>query len=152
MSALPSSFACNASGDVWISGYSGVAHLDGEAWTEFPIEQILDTSEVTERPKGIALSQDGTLWLALDHSLARYQNETWTFYRKGQGFNQEFTFVDVVVDSNSKAWAAYQNGLLTQQGDGWKQINLSSAYNINTLAIDDQDRIWAGATKNLWVY
>ena len=148
----PVEFACNASGDVWISGYSGVAHLDGEAWTEFPIEQILDTSEVTERPKGIALSQDGTLWLALDHSLARYQNETWTFYRKGQGFNQEFTFVDVVVDSNSKAWAAYQNGLLTQQGDGWKQINLSSAYNINTLAIDDQDRIWAGATKNLWVY
>ena len=67
----PVEFACDAGGHVWISGYSGVARLDGEAWTEFPIEQILDTSDVTERPKGIALSPDGTLWLALDHSLAR---------------------------------------------------------------------------------
>ena len=58
----------------------------------------------------------------------------------------------MVIDSNSKAWAAYQNGLLTQQGDGWKQISLSNLYKINTLAIDDQDRIWAGAAKNLWVY
>ena len=58
----------------------------------------------------------------------------------------------MAVDSQGVPWVAYSNGLLTLRNEAWKQLNLSSSYQVNTLEIDDQDRIWAGTSNNVWVY
>jgi hypothetical protein len=148
----PNAITCGPQGEIWVAGYSGVGRLDGETWKTYPVEQILDVPEAKEHPQGIAISPDGTVWLALTNSLARYLDGAWIVFRAGQGFNKEYNLVGVVVDSKSTPWAAHTNGLLTLQGEIWRPVNLSGSTRVNTLAVDGQDRIWVGANNNLWVY
>ena len=143
--------ACGTSGEIWIAGYSGVEQLKNGNWVKYPREEILG-SDTEEYAQAVAISPDGSAWIAYTNSLAHYQDGAWTITKEGQGFNQEYYLQDVAVDSQGVPWVAYSNGLLTLRNEAWKQLNLSSSYQVNTLEIDDQDRIWAGTSNNVWVY
>ena len=143
--------ACGTSGEIWIAGYSGVEQLKNGNWVKYPREEILG-SDTEEYAQAVAISPDGSAWIAYTNSLAHYQDGAWTITKEGQGFNKEYYLQDVAVDSQGVPWVAYSNGLLTLRNEAWKQLNLSSSYQVNTLEIDDQDRIWAGTSNNVWVY
>jgi hypothetical protein len=150
--SLAEEIICGEDGQVWAVGYDGAALFDGTGWIEHPVDQILSANPDSEHPEGIALSPDGSVWVALSKSLARYRNGTWTNFTDGQDWTKEYTFVDIAVDSQSQPWAATEHGLLTLQDGAWKPVLLSNSTRINTLVVDDQDRLWAGSNKNLWKY
>ncbi len=148
-------------GDLWFGIDGGVVRYDRKHFTVFSEKQGLFAKSVTS----ITEDSTGNLWFGtLGAGLCKFDGKSFTYYTEKQGF----AFNDiwsVEIDATGRLWAGTDRGLsllvpvkdtsskpITDYAvysfgleDGLK----STDFNLNSVCIDNDNRIWLGTGKAL---
>ncbi|KPK88812.1 MAG: hypothetical protein AMJ88_18395 [Anaerolineae bacterium SM23_ 63] len=142
--------ACSANGDIWVSHYQGVSHFDGSDWTTYPSEE-LGSGEDVDLVRDLAIDPDGMVWVATNDSIARFDGVGWQVFEEGQGFDQAYRFMKIIVDNEGRPWVTDNTVLLMYDGTTWEVIDRPSSDYIEGFTIDGFGRVWVGTRSGVSV-
>lgn len=138
------SLACDAKKGVWAAAYKGVHYYDGAKLRTWPASK-LGTGPFVDLVKDVAVGPDGHVWVATANSIATFDGSRWTWFEKGQGFDEEHFFEAVVVDTQGRVWAGTSStGLLAYDGSAWTTFDERFLFSVESLAVDPAGRVWVG--------
>jgi hypothetical protein len=147
-----SAVACDANGIIWLLHDTGVSSFDGAVWTDYSLES-LEEEHGNFNFKGMAVTEDGEIWIAtMQHIILWFDGAEWTAFSEGHGFEDEYRFVRVGLDSDDNAWAASDDYLLVFDGNVWEIHEIPVDSSIKSMFIDTQDQIWVNTTIRFLVF
>ena len=146
--ASPGTVTCDARGGFWVTHFRGVSHFDGADWTTFPADQLATGESATDLVEDVAIDTVGRVWVLTAASVAVFEDNSWTVYQEGQGFEKRFFFDSLTIDWQNRVWAAHSNGLLMFKGGEWTAYPTADFSTIESLAVDLQGRAWVGTLSN----
>ena len=131
---------------VWVGSKSGLELLTPQGtW-----EKILD-----EPISALALDQQGQLWVGTDDKLSVLSNGNWKDHTPENSELSNFGSKALFVDKQGQVWTTdgFQIDILKPDGSWIKNVpsNIPMFVIIQTLAIDNQNRLWVGTLKGLYV-
>jgi hypothetical protein len=143
----PEGIACDSDGEIWVAHFQGVSHYADGQWTTYGSELLATGAAANELVYDVRVAPDGTVWVLTSNSVASFQNDTWTVFQEGQGFNESRFFNALTVDANGRPWAAHST---------WTHYDRTSAgplsNHVASLASDSRGRVWLGTTYGLTVF
>lgn len=133
----------------------GLVKFDGKMFTVFSEKQGLFSKSITS----IIEDEKGNLWLGtLDAGLCRFDGKSFTYYGEKQGLAFKSIW-SLKEDSSRRIWVGTDNGLsvLTPRSDSTYFLNSfglqdglkATDFNLNSVVIDNTNRIWWGTGKAL---
>ena len=137
-----------ASRDLGVSG--GVTVYDGTTWTNLTGYPSQLTSADFNR---FAFTSTGTVWMATQPAMTKYENNTFTFYPTLT--TQLWIAYTVAVDEAGTMWAGGFDGLLKYDGTWSFQENVSFGFPENTLyycMLADGNYLWIGTSQGFIKY
>jgi hypothetical protein len=131
-------------GTRWLAGYNNLEFFDGKKMKTYPVSK-LGTGEFVKLLKDIAVAPDGRVWVVTANSVATYDGSKWTYFEEGRGFDKNYYFEAIAVDTHGRVWVATtSDGLLTYDGSAWTTEAPEDYWMVRALATDATDRVWAG--------
>jgi hypothetical protein len=137
----------NSNGDDWVgTSVNGVAVISGTTWTIYDTSNNLPDGSVND----IEFDANGNVWLANNNYLVRKSGNTWTEWIISD-INGHWASRanDLDFASNGDVYAATSKGIVVFDGTSWDTTQYldgawTSDYAYNSMAIDDDDKIWLG--------
>jgi hypothetical protein len=143
--------ACDPSGIFWLLHENGVSSFDGAIWTDYSTES-LEEEYGHFNFNGMAVTEDAEIWIATgQHIILWFDGTDWTAFREGHGFEDEYRFVGVGLDSEGNTWAVSDDYLLMFDGNIWEVHEVPAESSIKSMFIDSQDQIWVNTTSSFLV-
>jgi hypothetical protein len=133
--------ACGPDGSVWVGYYKGLGRYQNGDWKNFTSDQYA-SGEFSGLINGLGVTPDGKVWVANSDSISAYDGTSWKEYKQGAGFDDRVDFTNLAVDSKNRVWATSENFLYMYANGQWKKIEMQHYYQVNSLAVDPQDRLW----------
>lgn len=148
--------------NIWIGTEGGgLIKYDGTTFTTFSEKQGLFGKSIT----CIVEDENGNLWLGtLDAGVIKFDGKSFTYYGQKQGLAFDAVW-SLKLDGNGQLWAGTDNGLsvLVPQAASVKQKQTTYSvysfglqdglkatdFNLNSVCIDNSNRIWWGTGKAL---
>lgn len=147
-----SAMACAKPNDIWVAHFQGVSHFDGKAWTTTDYKE-LGSGATANLVKEVAVAPDGKVWAVTSNSVASYDGKAWTVYEKGKGFDKDYFFDGLAVDSKSNVYVGHGQGVWTYDGKEWKQLTAPDLQQVQAVAVDSKGQLWAGTfAKGVQMY
>lgn len=132
-------------GDIWVATYlSGVVVISGSTWTIYDESNNLPDGSVGD----IEFDANGDVWLGNDNYIVRKSGNTWTEWIISDINGHWASRInDLDFASNGDIYAATSKGIIVFDGTDWATTQYldgswTSDYDYNSLAIDNDDRIW----------
>ena len=143
----PEAIACDPAGGVWAGGFGFVGRVTEAEATLFDTTE-LGTGEFANQVKDVAVAADGTAWVITPNSVARYDGSAWRFWEQGAGFDDTVFLNGLAVGSNGVPWIGTGSGLFSFDGTAWTELEAPDLGQIEALAVDATNRVWAGTYSN----
>lgn len=136
--------ACDANGVIWAAHFQGVSRFADGQWTLFESENLAAGEFANELVYDVKAAPDGKVWVVTSRSVAMYENDTWTVYQEGQGFNDSRFFNALALDVNGRPWAAHSGGVDVFENEAWTSIEKTDFSSPESLAVDARGQVWFG--------
>jgi hypothetical protein len=133
--------ACDTYGGIWTIHYQGVSRFDGSDWTSYP-SNLLGSGEFVDLVRDLAIAPDGMVWVVTNNSIASFDGQGWRVFEQGQGFEEDYRWKKIVVDSQGRVWATDNLILLKYDGTAWEEVEHPHEFVIDEFVIDNLDRLW----------
>jgi len=147
-SSSPEGIACDASGGIWVAHFQGVSRYADGQWTTYGSENLASGESANELVYDVEVAPDGKVWVVTSRSVAFFENNAWTVFQEGQGFDESRFFNALALDAKGRPWAAHGNGLDVFENGAWQfffNIDYSSP---ESLAVDSNGQVWFGTLSN----
>jgi streptogramin lyase len=154
--------ACGSGNEIWVSDYSEVRRFDGSTWTSYSVEEYFESydDEFPDSIYSLAVAPNGNVWVTTNKTVATFDGSEWRilappgnyYFMQSGGPSQGLT-----IDSSGVVWMiAYpetccmDNQLLKYDGIQWATFPgpEDGYYQINIIAVDHENRIWAATNEN----
>jgi hypothetical protein len=155
------SLAIDAQDQIWIDAFQELIKVTPDGtWTTYPIP---DSETPGQYVTALATDKTGQVWVASSSSgLSRLTpGGSWKTYSPADyGFDPNDAYktrvVAVAIDNQDRPWVGTVNGRISQlaANDQWtiySPDNSGRPTDLNSLAIDQQGRVWVGHTYGLGV-
>jgi hypothetical protein len=140
----PSHLACDPTGGIWFGYYGGVGHIDAADAVTWYEAANLGTGKYVDQVKGVAVGDDGTLWVATANSVASFNGSRWTVYEQGKGFAKLYYFEGLAVDQDGHPWVGFTDGVFTFNGRTWQSHTDRDLFQAKSFVVDSRNRVWVG--------
>lgn len=148
----PEAIACDAAGNIWVGHYQGVSTFDGR-WKTYPASLLATGEAASDLVNDLVIGPDGLVWVVTSNSVARFDGNKWTVFQEGSGFDDNYFFEKVAIDSHGSVWVAHSWGLFKYDDATWTEYENFDVSGVQAMAVDNQDRIWIGTlTKGVFVF
>ena len=127
------------SGNIWACGsYSGLDRFDGSSWQSFLIgDRIFD----------IAQAQNGDIWVATDHGVARYNGTSFQVFTTADSLLDN-EVDSVVIDNSNGVWCGSDQGVNYYNGKSWQSFTAADGLVgswVTQIIKDQSGNIWLTA-------
>jgi hypothetical protein len=136
--------ACDANGTIWAAHFQGVSRFADGQWSTFGSENLAGGESANELVYDVEAAPDGKVWVVTSRSVAVYENDSWTVYQEGQGFDGSRFFNALALDANGRPWAAHSSGVDVFENGAWTSVEKTDFSSPQSLAVDAQGRVWFG--------
>ena len=68
-------------------------------WTDYGSENLASGESANELVYDVAAAPDGKVWVLTSRSVALFENDKWTVYQEGQGFEGSRFFNALTLDA-----------------------------------------------------
>lgn len=136
--------ACDADGGIWAAHFQGVSHYADGQWTTYGSENLASGESANELVYDVEVAPDGKVWVVTSRSVALFENNAWTVFQEGQGFNESPFFNALALDANGRPWAAHSNGVDVFENGAWQSFNNTDYNSPESLAVDSKGQVWFG--------
>lgn len=136
--------ACDANGVIWAAHFQGVSRFADGEWTTFGSGNLATGDSANELVYDVEAAPDGKVWVVTSRSVALYENDSWTVYQEGQGFDGSRFFNALALDANGRPWAAHSGGVDVFENGAWTSIEKDDFSSPESLAIDARGQVWFG--------
>jgi hypothetical protein len=140
----PEGIACDANNGIWVAHFQGVSRYANGQWTTFASDQLASGESANELVYDVEAAPDGKVWVVTSRSVAMFENETWTVYQEGQGFEGSRFFNALTVDSKGRPWAANSGGMDVFENGAWTAIPKNDYNSPESIAVDARGQVWFG--------
>ncbi len=140
----PEGIACDANGNIWVAHFQGVSRYADGQWTTYGSDKLASGESANELVYDVAVAPDGKVWVVTSRSVALLENETWTVYQEGQGFDSSRFFNALVVDAKGRPWAAHSDGVDVFDNGAWTFIKKDDYNSPQSLGVDAKGQVWFG--------
>lgn len=147
----------DSSGSYWFATEDGLYKYDGSRVRHFAEQDGFNSKSVYNIINDVA----GNLWIATSAGLFKYSKGTFTSINIKDGLASNI-IQSIAIDKNGIIWAGLPNGVdkikILDSGKyeirhyGVEDGFLGEGCVLNSILIDNQERIWFGAEKGLMVY
>lgn len=127
------------SGTLWIGSYDGLMTMKGESKPRMAMESATVWC-VHENENG--------LWVGTEEGLHNFKNDTWTHYTTEHGLSHDSIW-HMTEHPELGILIATSDGITIHKPGKFETFALSSL-SINSLAVDADQRIWAGTGKGIY--
>ena len=148
--SLVKDVAVSPEGKVYVVTSNSVALYDGKAWTVYEKGKGFADNYFLEK---IALDAKGNPFVAEDNGILTFDGKAWTEIKSDKLSLAQ----SVAVDSKGVVWVGtYSNGVSSFDGKSWTTYDRTnsklSSNHVRVLAVDGQDRLWAGTEYGLDIF
>ena len=140
----PEGIACDANGGIWVAHFQGVSHYSSGQWTTYGSDKLASGDSANDLVYDVAVAPDGKVWVVTSRSVAMFENETWTVFQEGQGFDGSRFFNALTLDAKGRPWAAHSNGVDVFEAGAWTSIEKNDFSSPESLAVDAKGQVWFG--------
>lgn len=147
-STSPDAVACDTDGGVWVAHFQGVSHYAKGQWTTYGSDKLASGESANELVYDVEAAPDGKVWIVTSRSVAMFENETWTIFQEGQGFNSSRFFNALTLDAKGRPWAAHSNGVDVFENGAWTSIDKTDYNTPESIAVDAKGQTWLGTLSD----
>lgn len=147
-STSPDAVACDTDGGVWVAHFQGVSHYAKGQWTTYGSDKLASGESANELVYDVEAAPDGKVWVVTSRSVAMFENETWTIFQEGQGFNSSRFFNALTLDAKGRPWAAHSNGVDVFENGAWTSIDKTDYNTPESIAVDAKGQTWLGTLSD----
>ena len=147
-STSPDAVACDTDGGVWVAHFQGVSHYAKGQWTTYGSDKLASGESANELVYDVEAAPDGKVWVVTSRSVAMFENETWTIFQEGQGFNSSRFFNALTLDAKGRPWAAHSNGVDVFENGAWTSIDKTDYNTPESIAVDTKGQTWLGTLSD----
>jgi hypothetical protein len=140
--------SCAEDGTLWVAHFRGVSRYAGGNWQTFSAELLATGEYANELVYNVIPSPDGRVWAVTSRSVAAFENDEWTVYQPGDGFEDNLFFNALTLDSLERPWVGYSNGVAYFEGGAWRQIGKPDFSSPQAMTLDANGRVWLGSTTS----
>jgi len=163
-SGSANALACAPDGTIWVAHFEGVSAFDKSGlsdwnsplqseWTTYPSTKLAESRQDASLVEDIAVAPDGQVWVATSNTIATFDSRKWKVYQQGMGFEEQYFFGAIALDSEGHPWAAHGHGLLNLDGASWTAYPNRDLITVESLAVDMWGRVWVGTfSKGVYVF
>ena len=149
----PEGVACDANGVIWVAHFQGVSRYADGQWTTYGSDQLAGGESANELVYDVEAAPDGRVWVVTSRSVAMFENETWTVFQEGQGFEGSRFFEALALDAKGRPWAAHSGGMDVFENGAWTFIEKDDYNSPQSLGVDAQGRVWFGTiTSGVYLF
>ena len=147
-STSPDAVACDTDGGVWVAHFQGVSHYAKGQWTTYGSDKLASGESANELVYDVEAAPDGKVWVVTSRSVAMFENEAWTIFQEGQGFNSSRFFNALTLDAKGRPWAAHSNGVDVFENGAWTSIDKTDYNTPESIAVDAKGQTWLGTLSD----
>jgi sugar lactone lactonase YvrE len=136
--------ACASDGSIWVAHFQGVSRYSGGAWVTYASELLATGESANQLVYGVAVDPSGLVWVVTSRSVAAFENDEWTIYQTGQGFDDSLFFNALTIDSLGRPWAGHGNGVAMFEGGSWKLAKKPDYSSPDSMIFDASGKLWLG--------
>jgi hypothetical protein len=92
----------------------------------------------------VEVASDGKVWVVTSRSVALFENDTWTVFQEGQGFNESRFFNAIALDANGRPWVAHSGGVDVFENGVWQSFSNDEYNSSESLVVDSRGGVWFG--------
>jgi len=143
-SSSPEGIACDANGGIWVAHFQGVSHYADGQWATHGSENFASGESANELVYDVEVAPDGKVWVVTSRSVASFENNAWTVFQEGQGFDGSRFFNALTLDANGRPWAAHSGGVDVFENGEWASFESTDYNSPESIAIDSKGQAWLG--------
>jgi len=143
-SSSPEGVACDADGGIWVAHFQGVSHYTDGQWRTYGSENLASGESANELVYDVEVAPDGKVWVVTSRSVAMFENDAWTIFQEGQGFDESRFFNALTLDARGRPWAAHTNGMDVFENGAWQSFDKTDYNTPEAIAIDSKGQTWLG--------
>ncbi len=143
-SSSPEGIACDANGRIWVAHFQGVSRYADGQWMTYGSENMASGESANELVYDVEVALDGKVWVVTSRSVAMFENDTWTVFQEGQGFEESRFFNALTLDASGRPWAAHSNGMDVFEDGAWQSFDKTDYNTPEAIAIDSKGQTWLG--------
>lgn len=136
--------ACDANGGIWAAHFEGVSHFSNGQWQTYGSENLASGEFANDLVYDVEVASDGKVWVVTSRSVALFENESWTIFQEGQGFNESRFFNALALDANGRPWVAHSGGVDVFENGAWQSFSNNEYNSAESLAVDSRGGVWFG--------
>jgi len=140
----PEGIACKAADDIWVAHFQGVSHYSNGQWSTYASTDLASGDSANDLVYDVEVAPDGKVWVVTSRSVAMFENDTWTVFQEGQGFNSSRFFNALALDAKGRPWAAHSNGVDVFENGSWQIFEKTDYSSPESLAVDAKGHVWFG--------
>ena len=140
----PEGIACDANGGIWVAHFQGVSKYADGQWTTYGSDKLASGESANELVYDVEVAADGTVWVVTSRSVAMLENDLWTVFQEGQGFDGSRFFNALAVDVKGRPWAAHSTGMDVFENGAWTFIEKTDYNSPQSLGVDSKGQVWFG--------
>ncbi|MBK9925505.1 MAG: hypothetical protein IPP66_09460 [Anaerolineales bacterium] len=144
----PEGVACDADGGVWVAHFQGVSHYSSGQWKTYGAENLASGASSNELISDVQVAPDGKVWVLTSRSVALFENDTWTVYQEGQGFDGSRFFDALTLDAKGRPWVAHSGGVDIFENGAWTSVEKSDYNSSQSIAVDAKGQAWLGTLSD----
>ncbi len=140
---------------IWVGGDGGLVRLAERGWFSFPSGPAVLRGKATS----LLESKDGSIWMATELGLGRFNRDHWTIYRPPASRAQDVvvSLVETTIDNELRVVAGTAQGNIFQlKAEEWELLaNLDPGNNIarallSVVETDGSTSLWVGLQRGLF--
>lgn len=144
----PEGIACDANGGIWVAHFKGVSYYAEGKWTTYGAENLASGESSSDLVYDVEAAPDGKIWVLAARSVALFEDNTWTVFQEGQGFNTSVFFNAITLDAKGRPWVAHSGGVFVYEEDAWQETKKTGYDSPKSIAVDAKGQIWLGTLNN----
>jgi hypothetical protein len=136
--------ACDSNGGIWAAHFQGASQYSNGQWQTYGSENLASGESANDLVYDVEVASDGKVWVVTSRSVALFENDTWTVFQEGQGFNESRFFNAIALDANGRPWVAHSGGVDVFENGVWQSFSNDEYNSSESLVVDSRGGVWFG--------